>query len=154
MVYAFTGHRPNKIGGYNNSVNKRNALFEALNKIHFQEPLFLSGMALGVDQWVAEYAISSNIPFVACIPFEGQESRWPTESRVHYHFLLNHAKHRVYVCSRGYAAWKMQKRNEYMVDHCDILIAVWDGTDGGTANCYRYAEKLGKSIIRINPTLL
>jgi uncharacterized phage-like protein YoqJ len=45
----------------------------------------------------------------------------------------------------------MQKRNEYMVDNSDIVIAVWDGSKGGTYNCVKYAEKLGKKIIVINP---
>ena len=45
----------------------------------------------------------------------------------------------------------MQKRNEYMVDLTDKVIAVWDGSKGGTGNCVRYAEKCGKEIIRILP---
>lgn len=45
----------------------------------------------------------------------------------------------------------MQKRNEYMTDNSDIVIAVWDGSKGGTANCVRYAKKLNKEIIVINP---
>ena len=45
----------------------------------------------------------------------------------------------------------MQKRNEYMVDLADRVIAVWDGSKGGTANCVKYAEKVGKEIIRIEP---
>ena len=27
----------------------------------------------------------------------------------------------------------------------------WDGSDGGTANCVRYAEKVGRPLLRINP---
>ena len=45
----------------------------------------------------------------------------------------------------------MQKRNEYMVDKCDILLAVWDGSAGGTNNCVKYARKLDKEIIIIDP---
>jgi uncharacterized phage-like protein YoqJ len=45
----------------------------------------------------------------------------------------------------------MQDRNIWMVDHCDALIAVWDGTSGGTANCVRYAQKVGKPIVFIDP---
>ena len=50
-----------------------------------------------------------------------------------------------------YKPWLMQKRNEYMVDLADKVIAVWDGSKGGTGNCVRYAEKCGKEIIRIVP---
>ena len=45
----------------------------------------------------------------------------------------------------------MQERNEWMVNNCDVLIAVWDGTSGGTANCVKYAESLQLDIRRINP---
>ena len=45
----------------------------------------------------------------------------------------------------------MQKRNEYMVDLADRVIVVWDGSKGGTANCVKYAENVGKKIIRIEP---
>ena len=50
-----------------------------------------------------------------------------------------------------YAVWKMQKRNEWMVDNCDAVIAVWDGAPGGTANTVDYARKLGKSVLVIDP---
>jgi nucleoside 2-deoxyribosyltransferase len=46
----------------------------------------------------------------------------------------------------------MQDRNIWMVDHCDALIAVWDGTSGGTANCVGYAKRVGKPIVYIDPT--
>lgn len=38
-----------------------------------------------------------------------------------------------------------------MVDNSDFVIAVWDGTKGGTANCVRYAKKLNKELVAINP---
>lgn len=45
----------------------------------------------------------------------------------------------------------MQKRNEYMVNLADKVIAVWGGSSGGTANCVRYAKSVGKEIIIIKP---
>lgn len=54
-------------------------------------------------------------------------------------------------CPGGYAPAKMQIRNEYMVENCDLLIAVWDKSDGGTANCVKYAKSQRKNIIYINP---
>ena len=46
---------------------------------------------------------------------------------------------------------KMDLRNRYMVDNSDLVIAVWNGTKGGTCNCVKYAKKKDKSIIFINP---
>jgi uncharacterized phage-like protein YoqJ len=44
----------------------------------------------------------------------------------------------------------MQIRNEWMVDRCDKLIAVWDGSKGGTGNCVDYAKSVNKDIFRID----
>ena len=46
---------------------------------------------------------------------------------------------------------KMQKRNQYMVNSSDIVIAVWSGSKGGTGNCVNYAKMQKKEIIVINP---
>ena len=55
----------------------------------------------------------------------------------------------------GYSVFKMQLRNEWMVDHCDKLIAIFnqDETSGGTFNCVQYARSKNKDIIFINPKL-
>jgi len=155
---AFTGHRPNKLGGYDNNSNLSKPLKTRLSTIfisrNFQQPIIITGMALGVDTWAAEFAIKNNIPFHAYVPFVGQEKMWPAESQAHYKQIKECAKTVTYVCGPGYAAWKMQKRNEAMVDACDILIAVWDGTTGGTYNCIQYAKSKGKEIINIHPNSL
>ena len=44
----------------------------------------------------------------------------------------------------------MDKRNRYMVDHADYILAVWNGCPSGTGNTVRYAHKKGKTIIVIN----
>ena len=38
-----------------------------------------------------------------------------------------------------------------MVDHSDCVIAVWDGSRGGTGNCVEYARKQEKHILYITP---
>ena len=76
---------------------------------------------------------------------------WSEEAKKLYHKILDRAWKITYVSKEPYAAWLMQKRNEYMVDNCDLLIAVWDGTSGGTANCVKYAKATNKHIIFINP---
>ena len=38
----------------------------------------------------------------------------------------------------------LEKRNEEIVEKCDILLAVWDGSSHGTRNTIKIAEKLGK----------
>jgi uncharacterized phage-like protein YoqJ len=146
MILAATGHRPNKLGGYGVAVELQ--LFK-LAKLHLAgaKPRgVISGMALGWDTSWAEAALGLGLPLCAAVPFEGQEKRWPSHSQEKYAYLCMMATKVVYVCEPGYAAWKMQKRNEWMVDHCDELVALWDGSDGGTANCVRYAERVGKPV--------
>lgn len=49
----------------------------------------------------------------------------------------------------------MGKRNRYMVDHADFIIAVWDGRPSGTGKTVTYARgRNGKSIIVIDPVTL
>ena len=48
----------------------------------------------------------------------------------------------------------MQKRNEYMVDNSDYVIAVWNGKLSGTGNTVRYATKNNKVVLLVNPQTL
>lgn len=148
MIVCVTGHRPNKLGGYKvpnpiyNSV--MTGLNEALDEIKPQ--LLITGMALGVDQWAAELCILKGIPFLAAVPFEGQESVWPEHARHKYHFLLSKAQ-AIYIISPGmYTPEKMQVRNKWMVDNSNIVLPVYDGTDGGTGNCVKYALSVSKKM--------
>jgi uncharacterized phage-like protein YoqJ len=155
MIISFTGHRPNKLGGYKLPNATYNKVCQQIEQklIELKPDKVISGMALGIDQWAANIARKLKIPFIAAIPFEGQEKAWPKQSQDTYHKLLGFADEKVYVCPPGYAASKMQIRNEWMVDKCDILIAVWDQTPGGTANCVKYAQSVGKQIIFIDPSI-
>mgnify|MGYP000852490524 CR=1 FL=1 len=42
-------------------------------------------------------------------------------------------------------------RNRAMVDDCDLLIAIWDGSPGGTANCVEYAERVLRPTLFLKP---
>ena len=155
MIVAFTGHRPDKLGGYKLPNPTYQFVCQQIEKTlkELQPEKVISGMALGVDQWAANIAHKLGIPFIAAVPFAGQEKAWPAASQKTFNALIKLASEVVYVSEGGYAAYKMQVRNEWMVDRCDKLIAIWDGTSGGTGNCVKYAESMGREIIRINPRL-
>jgi uncharacterized phage-like protein YoqJ len=152
MIVAGTGHRPNKLGGYGKDAQQRliDLAIDFFDS-HAGEQVteVISGMALGWDMALAEAACQLEIPWTAAIPFEGQQLAWPRPSQEAYEKTLVFAKNIVYVCEPGYAAWKMQKRNEWMVDNCDAVLALWDGSDGGTGNCIKYANKINKPIINL-----
>lgn len=149
MIIAGTGHRPDKLGGYGHKplVHLVNLAEDWLEENKPEK--VISGMALGWDYALACAAFNLDIPIIAAVPFKGQESRWPDESQRNYRALLKECEQVVYVCEDGYAVWKMQKRNEWMVDNCDVVLAMWNGSPGGTANCVRYAEKAGKPIVNL-----
>lgn len=146
MIIAATGHRPDKLGGYTEAVdNKLRAC--ATEFLTARAPSkVISGMALGWDMAWAEAAMLLGIPVIAAIPFAGQELRRPQPSRERYEFLVAFAAERVIVCPGGYDPAKMQRRNEWMVDHADSVAALWNGSAGGTRNCVLYAKRVGKPI--------
>lgn len=146
MIVCATGHRLNKLGGYGLPIkNKLERL--ALTWLDLHKPdKVISGMALGWDQAFAQAAIKLNIPLVAAIPFTGQEQAWPDSSQKEWKRLVDAAYEIVIVSEGGYAAWKMQKRNEWMVDQSDMVLALWDGSSGGTCNCIKYANKVSRPI--------
>jgi uncharacterized phage-like protein YoqJ len=146
MRVAGTGHRPDKLGGYSKSVKAKLEVL-ALDWLTVHKPsLVISGMALGWDQALAVAALECKIPLLAAVPFEGQELAWPQSSQEEYQELLKLASEIRVVSPGGYAAYKMQRRNEWMIDHCDYVLALWDGSSGGTANCIKYAKQQIKTI--------
>jgi uncharacterized phage-like protein YoqJ len=157
MIIAITGSRPTKIGGYKLPNPTYNKICREIERLlsEMKPEKCLSGMALGADQYFASVCLKLRIPLVACIPFEGQEMAWPEASQKTYRLLRKLASEEVIVSDGGYAAYKMQIRNEYLVDHCDKLIAVFNQADpsGGTFNCIKYAQSVGREIIFIDPRL-
>lgn len=148
MRIAATGHRPNKLGGYHNTEADNRLRLTAHRYLSKTQPaVVITGMALGWDQRVAEAALLAGIPFVAAVPFAGQESKWPPRAQRVYRELLSQAHGVVIVSPGGYDPAKMHKRNEWMVDHSDRIVALWDGGEtGGTAACVRYAQSKQKPI--------
>lgn len=148
LIISMTGHRPDKLGGYNTPNKVHLAVVDGLKKLfaELKPSCVITGMALGVDQWAAEICAANGIPFVAAIPFHGQEGKWPEHAQKRYHALVQKA-HRAWVISPGpYDPAKMHIRNHWMVNSCNLLVAVYDGSPGGTGACVGYAEKIGRSI--------
>lgn len=149
MIVAGTGHRPNKLGGFNNKAFLKLVKI-AEDWIRTNKPeKIISGMAQGWDQALAQAAVNCGIPFIAALPFKGQEIRWSQKSQRYYNRLLSKAEQIVYVCDEGYEPYKMQLRNEWMVDNSNLVLAMWDGTTGGTLNCLKYAYANQTEVINL-----
>lgn len=158
MKIGVTGHRPNKMYGYDIYNKQWNTLKEMFKKLLIENNCdeAITGMALGVDTVFALAVLElkeegHNIKLHCAIPCRNHSCKWAKESVDLYNSILAKADKVVLVTDEEYKPWLMQKRNEYTVDLADKLIAVWDGSSGGTGNCVRYAAKRSKEIIVIKP---
>ena len=110
----------------------------------------ISGMAQGWDLALVRAALALGIPFVAAVPFEGQETKWPREHQEAFRNFLERAMRVEIVCPGPYANWKFLKRDEWMVDNSNRLLSLYDGSPkGGTAHTYNYAESKGMPISNV-----
>ena len=159
---AFTGHRPKKFPwGYDESDNRCVELKAVLKReikklIEAGVTDFYSGMAEGTDTWAALIVLELRktnpaLKLHCVVPFRGQADKWTASARRLYTRILKKADAVTYI-SEGYHDGCMMERNRYMVDHAAYLLAVYNGEwRGGTAATVRYAQKLGRKTIVIEP---
>lgn len=149
---CFTGHRPEKLTRSEAEIKKdlEAAILQAIDDGFVT---FITGMARGVDIWAGEIVLQlrrshPNIHLIATSPYQGFESRWPTDWQRRYNSILEQADLVRFVC-KGYSKACFQIRNEWMVDRSDRVIAVYNGEPGGTRNTIEYALKLGITTVKI-----
>lgn len=158
MILVATGHRPTAFGSYKRFEQTLPLLIAfakeqlRLGVEGLQPTLVYTGMAQGWDMAVAFACAEERIPFIAAVPFVGQDYPWPRDVQAMYRDLLELAQHVEYVSEPPYSAEKMHRRNEWMVDAAydkyplarKALFALWNGQDkGGTSQCVRYAQRRG-----------
>ena len=104
-------------------------LYEILTKNLDRIKIIVSGGARGADSLAVEWAADFGVPFLVFPalwkdPFTGQHDR-----------------------GAGF------RRNRYIVEHSDSIMAFWDGVSTGTAHTIKMAEEAGKPvhIIKFTP---
>nr|WP_238333030.1 SLOG family protein [Brevibacillus laterosporus] len=172
---CFTGHRPDKLGGYDmknpTMMKLKEKLIETIEAVIKQEGIthFISGGALGTDTlaFYCVHHLKSKYPYIKnimSVPFENQDKVWSVEQKKWYRKMFDLADEAINVdmikeyivkdtVTGDYHPAKLQKRNEYMVDNSKVIIAVFAGGKGGTANCLWYARKSVDSrvVYRLHP---
>ncbi len=149
---AFTGHRPEKLNLPEAEV--RELLHSAIGQAYKDGfNVFISGGARGVDLWAADIVLLlkaeyPDIKLMCAVPFIGYNSKWSEKDKAESRRILERADLVVPVCG-GYSEGCFQRRNEWMIDHCSRLIAVWNGQPSGTANAVRYAQRKGVETINL-----
>lgn len=178
---CFTGHRPASLLGRYNDLHPNNKLIRSkLNSaiVNAYENLdvrnFISGMALGVDQYAAEEVLSlkekySDIRLTAAVPFVQQDRIWPKRSQDRWKRIIEKVDSIFVVEFEREVSFRefkdthkkgdpkkpvflLNKRNEWMIDNSDYVFAVYNGaTSGGTANAVKYARLTGAIVEIFNP---
>ena len=121
---------------------------------------FMIGGGLGVDIWSGEILLKlkeqpeyDGIELIVVLPHPDHDARWDQRSKTRLASLLSQSAECVTV-GMQVDAESYYKRNRYLVDHSDCLLAVYDNdrtVRSGTGQTVQYAEKLGKPIILIHP---
>lgn len=169
MFYAcaITGHRPTRFKfKYKENTAGCNRLKKRLRD-QFAElyeqgvRCFLVGGAQGVDMWAGEILLRlkekpgyGDLELHIALPSEGHDAKWDDRSKARFAFLQKHSTTTVIV-GNGLTAADYYKRNQYLIDHADVLVAVYDNDRtirSGTGMTVNYAhKKKGLPVILIHP---
>ncbi len=112
---------------------------------------FISGFANGADLLAAGIVCkfkhtNKNIFLEAAIPYRNRLN----SKNIKLQNVLSSCN-KITVIQEKYDISCFMKRNKYMVDHSDIVIAIWNGIKkGGTYNTIAYAQGQGKNVIPIH----
>lgn len=149
---CFTGHRPEKLRAVEREI-KAALTGEIRAAISEGYSVFISGMARGVDLWAAELVLDLRdrgeaVRLICAVPFPGFELRWERSWRERYQSIVARADLVRSICSE-YQPDCFWRRNQWMVDHSARVIAVYNGTGGGTRNTLEYAAACGVPVVKI-----
>lgn len=158
---AFAGHRPQKLPFGFDEADPRCVAFKEAVKEAIEALIgegyahFLSGGALGMDLFAAEAVLELQQKYPWIIlemvsPFDAQAAKWARAYQLRRDRLFAAAD---IVTATGHAYTKgcMFRRNRYLVDNADLLLAAYTGQPGGTAMTVDYARKSGIQVRRILP---
>ena len=162
---CFTGHRPKKLPWGSDEGDIRCVALKSKIKSVAEDLIvaqgydrFISGMAQGADTICAEVALSLKIlyPHVqleCAVPNCAFGKNWRKEKARRFEEILKRADLVTYVTDRkAYSIGDLMKRNAYMVDASDLVLALYiEGQGGGTKNTLDYARRKNKEIIIIEP---
>ena len=134
---AFTGYRPQKMPfGFNESDPRCidfkcrvKETIQALYDMGYRH--FISGGALGMDMFAAE----------AVLELRARHDRLFAQADI------------ITATGHAYTRSAMFRRNHYLVDNADLLLAAYDGQPGGTAMTCELARRYDVPVMKIKPTV-
>jgi len=116
---------------------------------------FISGGAQGMDMMAAEVVIElrrayPDITLEMAIPYMGQAERWPVALQERWKKCMD-AADMLTVLENQYTSSCFFARNRYMVQQADVLLACYDGKEGGTKMNVDYAKANGCPVCLLSP---
>ena len=152
MKVAITGHRPGRLAYPNLSftVSKEwRKIINWLKDIYVEQAVtdVYCGMAEGCDiaAGIAVTELKNEhypIKLHCILPCKNYNNR------IRWHYILKEVADEWIELSDEFYRGCDNVRDKYIVDHCDKLIAIWDGVpSGGVWSTIRKAEKKDKEII-------
>ena len=158
---CLTGHRPNKLPWRTDELDPRclalkRKLYDIADALYCSGIRhFISGMALGCDTYFCEAIIElrdehPDIVLEAAIPFKGQSDLWSEADKSRYNYLVSQCDFET-VLQEEFSKGCMLARDRYMVDNSSVVIAVYNGSKGGTQYTVNYAKKSDREIIILDP---
>ncbi len=161
LACAFTGHRPSKYPYLGAPASAEYASFTGRLKAAVARlsengvTHFMSGGALGADMLAAELILSMRVRDPALtlemvLPCPEQAKRWNAADRLRHEQLCVQADTLTFV-SECYTPFCMYERNRFLAENCDVLLAIYDGSPGGTRMTVNLAYDAHKPIEIIKP---
>ena len=114
---------------------------------------FYTGGALGFDTLCAREIIRFRLThrdarLVLVIPCKNQADRWSERQVSAYEYTLAEANEIIYT-SEEYSADCMKKRNAFLAENCDIMIAYLGKARSGASQTVNMAKRLGKQVFNL-----
>lgn len=147
-----TGHRPDKLWGYNLQDERYVNLKELLKKkiVESGATELYTDMALGVNTLAALAVLELkesgvDIKLHCCLPCADQDKVWVTKDRLIYQEILDKADEVEYLSNKEYDPQLMKNNHHHIVDVCDFGIGVINSdmstSKTGTEESLAYADK-------------
>ena len=117
----------------------------------------LSSLAQGADQVFAQEILKLGGDLIAVLPFQNYRDVLPVANRRLFDKLLSQCVETVTLRSGTSNEDSYVSAGRYIVNHCDLLLAIWDGRPaagrGGTGDVVNHALRAGRAVIVVDASL-
>lgn len=159
---CFTGHRPQGLPwGFNERDERCLKMVAELERVivgAIQDgySVFISGMALGFDMICAEKVLElkksyPHIKLIGALPCKTQDRLWKESDKKRYRDLISKFDGIRCIYDDYIGSECMLERNRFMINNSSLVIALFNGRNGGTKKTLDYAKEQGLKVIILKP---